>query len=83
MYCLFLQFEKEKRNTVENENALFSRLAGKQRKSMTSMTYSLIEPVALIVRLGDMKEKELELRDILDDDKQYKKTLENCNWCFD
>ncbi|CAG7665239.1 unnamed protein product, partial [Allacma fusca] len=82
MYCLFLQFEKEKRNTVENENALFSRLAGK-RKSMTSMTYSLIEPVALIVRLGDMKEKELELRDILDDDKQYKKTLENCNWCFD
>lgn len=32
---------------------------------------------------AERKEKERELREIIDEDKVYKATLENCNWCFD
>ncbi|CAG7831460.1 unnamed protein product [Allacma fusca] len=76
-------FEKEKRNTVENENALFSRLAGKRVKATEEYDMDDVFADRASSSKTDMKEKERELRDILDEDKQYKKTLENCNWCFD
>ncbi|ODN06629.1 CWF19-like protein 2 [Orchesella cincta] len=82
-YTLQNMFQKEKMNTAADENALFARIAGKGAKTGVDYDADDVFTDRASSSKQVAKDKEREVRDVLDKEKEYTKVLDTCHWCFD
>ncbi|CAL8111702.1 unnamed protein product [Orchesella dallaii] len=82
-YTLQNMFQKEKMNTAADENALFARIAGKGAKTGVDYDADDVFTDRASSSKQVAKDKEREVRDVLDKEKEYKKILDSCPWCFE